>query len=174
MLPIMYIKPMMMRGITGGIVWKDNSVNNIMLLDFLVDAGLRELVQLALFPPSRVRVESGKIIQQKVRWEVFSARPCSHFEVGLPQFRTFHPGGDEPVHLHCAALTAPLPGDAYAVPGALSCTLDSLPHLHWPAVPQHGRWWRGPREGGVCPGCFVIVLAGVSGIIDCEYFVWQT
>merc|ERR1712183_869753 len=52
---------------------------------------------------------------------------------------------------------------AYAVPGALSCTLDSLPHLHWPAVPQHGRWWRGPREGGVCPGCFVIELAGVSG-----------
>jgi len=90
-------------------------------------------------------------------------RPCSHFEVGLPQVRTFHPGGDEPVHLHCAALTAPLPGDAYAVPGALSCTLDSLPHLHWPAVPQHGRWWRGPREGGVCPGCFVIELAGVSG-----------
>ena len=43
MLPIMYIKPMMMRGITGGIVWKDNSVNNIMLLDFLADAGLREL-----------------------------------------------------------------------------------------------------------------------------------
>ena len=43
MLPIIYMKPMMMRGITGGIVWKDNSVNNIMLLDFLADAGLREL-----------------------------------------------------------------------------------------------------------------------------------
>ena len=31
------------------------------------------------------------------------------------------------------------------LPGALSCTLDSLPHLHWPAVPQHGCLWRGPR-----------------------------